>query len=68
MVNKGPKTEKGKERKAWTGDGRRRTPDEQIAKMFKDTDKAMKRTDREVRKFLSAPSSGKKKKQAKKKK
>jgi hypothetical protein len=62
MANKGPKTEKGKKRKLWTGDGRKRTPEEQGAKMFKDTDKAMKRTDREVRKFLSGPSSGNKKK------
>jgi len=62
MANKGPKTEKGKKRKAWTGDGRRRTPDEEFVKFEKDTKKAMKRTDREVRKFLSGPSSGKKKK------
>ena len=37
MVNKGPKIEKWKKRKAWTGDGRRRTPDGEFVKFEKDT-------------------------------
>jgi len=67
MVNKGPKTERGKIRKTWTGDGRRRTPGEEVAKSLKDTDKAIAKTMREVNKAMGGASSGKKK-QAKKKK
>ena len=32
MANKGPKTQKGKERKSWTGDGRRSAPMEKFEK------------------------------------
>jgi len=65
MANKGPKTEKGKIRKAWTGDGRRRTPGEELAKSLKDTDKAIKKTMGEVNRAMGGAPSGKKKKQAK---
>lgn len=61
MVNKGPKTTKGKNRKLWTGDGRRRTPDEEFVKIVKDTEKSMKGA-------MKGASSGKKKNQAKRKK
>jgi hypothetical protein len=57
MVNKGPKTETGKKRKLWTGDGRRRTPEEEYKKSVKDAKKA-----------IYGASSGGKNKQAKKKK
>ena len=62
MTKKSPKTEKGKIRKAWTGDGRRRTPDEEFGKMLKDTNKAMGRTMRETSEIMRGQSSGKKKK------
>lgn len=39
MAKKGPKTQKGQERKLMTGDGRKRTP---VEKAIKEADKAVK--------------------------
>jgi len=61
MVDKGPKAERGKVRKAWTGDGRRRTPGEELAKSLEDTDKAIKKTMGEVNRAMGGGPSGKKK-------
>jgi hypothetical protein len=68
MSAKGPKTERGKIRKTWTGDGRKRTPIEEVVKIQEDTNKAMRKTMSEASKIMSGASSGKKKKQAKRKK
>lgn len=43
MSKKGPKTEKGKVRKFWTGDGRRRTPMEELTKSMEEASKALKK-------------------------
>lgn len=53
MAKKEPKTEKGKKRKLWTGDGRKRTPAEDIDKTFKDIGKDMRKTSREISKSFS---------------
>ena len=69
MGDKGPKTKRGKERKTWTGDGRRRTPGEELAKSLDDTDKTLKKIAMgEVNRAMEGAASGKKKKQAKKRK
>lgn len=66
MVDKGPKTKRGKERKAWTRDGRRRTPGEELAKSLDDTDKTIKKIAMgEVNRAMGGIPSRKKKKQAK---
>ncbi len=45
MAKKDPKTERGRVRKLWTGDGRRRTPMENLSKdmdgMVKDMNKSL---------------------------
>ncbi|MFW6145639.1 MAG: hypothetical protein ACOC4Y_02445 [bacterium] len=53
MAKKEPKTEKGKTRKLWTGDGRKRTPAEDIDKAKKDIGKDMRKTSREISSSLS---------------
>jgi hypothetical protein len=65
MVNKGPETEKGKRRKFWTGDGRRRTPDEEMVHGFRETNKAIRRTMREGNEATSVTFGGFKKKKSK---
>jgi hypothetical protein len=68
MLNKGPKTEKGKTRKAVTGDGRRRTPGEELAHSLRETDKTIRKTMREVTEAMRVPSGKSKKKKATQKK
>jgi hypothetical protein len=68
MITKGPKTEKGKIRKAQTGDGRRRTPGEELAHGLRETDKTIRKTMREVNDAMRVPSGKSKKKKTTKKK
>lgn len=65
MAKKGPQTKKGKERKAWTGDGRKNTPMEKMEKAGRSGDeaveKAMKYTDKTVEKTFSGKTKKKRK-------
>jgi hypothetical protein len=65
MANKSPKTFRGMVRKMETGDGRKSTAMENV---MKETDESMKKSMREMNKAIGGTSTGKKKKQAKKKK
>lgn len=68
MVNKGPKTERGKARKFWTGDGRRRTPGEEVTHNLQEADKTIRRTMREANEATRVTFGGSKKKKTTKKK
>lgn len=62
MAKKEPKTAKGKARKLWTGDGRKRTPAEDMDKAKKDIGKDMRKTSREISKSMGGSSKKKGKK------